>query len=154
MLPIIIGVGITVIAITVSIYTRETTGHPLTNMDQAKSVISATSKFRALSLAEIAELNGLIFNSSQSRSVAYHDSLREQFKQYPGGFGEKMTESEALEVLSIRGGDIMKFDKEMLKQKHRKSMIMNHPDRGGSAYLAMKINEAKAVLETGYMFKK
>lgn len=35
----------------------------------------------------------------------------------------------------------------MLKDKHRKVMMLNHPDRGGSPFMAKKINEAKDMLE-------
>lgn len=115
----------------------------------------ATSKLRRLPLSRIALLNGITLSESthSSQSVA-HNSLRQQFLKFPGGFGAKMTESEALELLSIRGDEIMALDSNLLKKKHRKCMLMNHPDRGGSAYLAMKINEAKDVLAKSYMFKK
>ena len=35
---------------------------------------------------------------------------------------------------------------EKVKEAHRRVMVANHPDAGGSHYLASKINEAKDVM--------
>ena len=62
---------------------------------------------------------------------------------YRGGFDAKMSRREASLVLGVREG----APKDAIKDAHRRIMIANHPDRGGSAYLATKVNEAKDVLE-------
>lgn len=33
-----------------------------------------------------------------------------------------------------------------MKEAHRRIMIANHPDAGGSSYIATKVNEAKDML--------
>jgi DnaJ family protein C protein 19 len=59
-----------------------------------------------------------------------------------GGFEPQMSPREAMQILSID-----KLTKETLKKQHRSIMLLNHPDRNGSPYLASKINEAKEMLD-------
>ncbi|RIA87496.1 hypothetical protein C1645_285885 [Glomus cerebriforme] len=65
-------------------------------------------------------------------------------KYYKGGFDAKMNKREAALILGLRETSI---NKAKIKEAHRKVVILNHPDRGGSPYLASKINEAKEFLE-------
>ncbi|KAG8660295.1 hypothetical protein MANES_02G141900v8 [Manihot esculenta] len=61
---------------------------------------------------------------------------------YDGGFHPVMTRREASLILGIR--ESTPVDK--VKEAHRRVMVANHPDAGGSHYLASKINEAKDLL--------
>ena len=57
-----------------------------------------------------------------------------------GGFQAKMDKHEAADILGIK---LNQITSKRLKDAHRKIMIANHPDRGGSPYVAAKVNEAK-----------
>lgn len=54
----------------------------------------------------------------------------------------KMSKKEALEVLGLAQGA---SNKDVL-EAYRRLIAKNHPDHGGSAYMASKLNEAKEVL--------
>ncbi|KAK9235341.1 hypothetical protein V1525DRAFT_410298 [Lipomyces kononenkoae] len=65
-------------------------------------------------------------------------------KFYKGGFDPKMNAKEALLILGLTESSL---SRSKLKEAHRRIMLLNHPDRGGSPYIATKINEAKDFLE-------
>ncbi|XP_076637959.1 mitochondrial import inner membrane translocase subunit TIM14 [Colletes latitarsis] len=64
-------------------------------------------------------------------------------KYYKGGFESKMTRREASLILGVSPT----ANKAKVKEQFKKVMAVNHPDRGGSPYIAAKINEAKDLLE-------
>ncbi|WOL15369.1 mitochondrial import inner membrane translocase subunit TIM14-3 isoform X4 [Canna indica] len=63
-------------------------------------------------------------------------------KFYQGGFQQQMTRREAALILGVREHDPF----HTVTAAHRRMMVANHPDAGGSHYLASKINEAKDML--------
>ncbi|ODV83236.1 hypothetical protein CANARDRAFT_100803 [[Candida] arabinofermentans NRRL YB-2248] len=133
-LPLIIGIGITISALTI------------------KSAINATIRYKKLTPFQIASLNNIYMK--RKKLTQNEQQLHDIFHDYRGGFNNKMTESEALLILEIQGSDIINLNHDMLKKRHRRMMMINHPDKGGSPYLALQINRAKDVLEQGFMFKK
>jgi len=64
-------------------------------------------------------------------------------KYYRGGFEKEMSRREASLILGISPS----ANANRIKEAHKRIMIINHPDKGGSPYLAAKINEAKEKLE-------
>jgi hypothetical protein len=76
---------------------------------------------------------------------AHGDAWREHVQgegTAPPGAGPEMDRDEALAILGLTRG----AGKEDIRAAHRRLMQRFHPDRGGSDYLAAKINEAKRVL--------
>ncbi|RPA80163.1 hypothetical protein BJ508DRAFT_415521 [Ascobolus immersus RN42] len=63
---------------------------------------------------------------------------------YKGGFEQRMNRREATLILQLSERNLNKAN---IRKHHRALMLINHPDRGGSPYLAGKINEAKEFLE-------
>ncbi|VEN53135.1 unnamed protein product [Callosobruchus maculatus] len=64
-------------------------------------------------------------------------------KYYKGGFDPKMNRREASLILGVSPS----ANKQKVKEAFKRVMAANHPDRGGSPYIASKINEAKDFLE-------
>jgi DnaJ homolog subfamily C member 19 len=73
---------------------------------------------------------------------------------YRGGFQQEMTRREALLILGLRESAAQ--DAQRVKDAHRRIMLANHPDSGGSPYISVKVNEAKDMLlgkkRTGSVF--
>ncbi|GIX60672.1 mitochondrial import inner membrane translocase subunit TIM14, putative [Babesia caballi] len=58
------------------------------------------------------------------------------------GFEHKMTYSEACSILNVSPT----APKDKIREHYKQLMMRNHPDNGGSTYIASKVNEAKDFL--------
>ena len=76
-----------------------------------------------------------------------HPDWRDQAKDYAGAAGagsgsSAMSRDEAYQVLDLETG----ASEEEIRQAYKRLMANLHPDKGGSSYLAAKINQAKDIL--------
>ncbi|KAG9155462.1 hypothetical protein Leryth_009891 [Lithospermum erythrorhizon] len=100
----------------------------------------ATPLFAGLSVAAAAYVGRYGIQAWQAFKARPPTARLRKF--YEGGFQPKMTRREAALILGIK--ESTPIDK--LREAHRRVMVANHPDAGGSHYLASKINEAKEIL--------
>ena len=121
-------------------------------------VVRGAFKDKSLDELSIAELSVLLAEcqkkDSQSASVleSYLDRMRadewrEYVDEHPGSDernhgSDEMTRDEALKVLGLSEG----ASRDEIIKAHKKLMRNNHPDRGGSTWLAARINRAKDIL--------
>jgi hypothetical protein len=75
--------------------------------------------------------------------AAAQEQEQEQPQNERGRTG--MSRAEALKVLGLEEG----ASDDEVRAAHRRLMLQNHPDKGGTDYIAAKINEAKDVLLPG-----
>ena len=81
---------------------------------------------------------------------AFLDRMHENWQEKAGDQGRQqaptspgeMSHAEALEILGLKAG----ASQEEIIMAHKRLMQKLHPDRGGSVYLAAKINQAKETL--------
>jgi hypothetical protein len=107
------------------------------------------SSLRPVELAQLWQEYRWTDPASAQLVEAYLDrsypAWREDMAQSASGTGERssspMTRREALDILGLDDT----ADADAIRHAHRTLMAKLHPDRGGSTYLAAKINQAKDV---------
>jgi hypothetical protein len=89
-------------------------------------------------------------DSTQPRQNIFREWFDVGTKYYDGGFEDTMTRREAALILGVRESS----SPARVKDAHRNLLIANHPDTGGSTFLAGKLNEAKELLLKGKSQRK
>lgn len=103
-----------------------------------------------LSVAELIQLLDECRRADAASAAAVASYLRQHHPEAGDGAGRGhpsagrggMSEKEAREILGVSGD----ADRDEILTAHRRLMQRLHPDRGGSDYLASKINQAKDLL--------
>ncbi|GAA5949946.1 hypothetical protein JCM21900_005534 [Sporobolomyces salmonicolor] len=111
------------------------------------SILAGTAAFAALGLGARASLRAAARNGARLNpllaAIAGTEGKAGKEEWIKGGFQPKMDRKEAAQILGLRDSH-MTINR--LKDAHRRIMLANHPDRGGSPYIASKVNEAKDLL--------
>ena len=123
--PFLVGLGVAGVAMAAR-GTLQAVQHVKSNPELMKQAVAIQAGFRAMPNA-FPNLSQFL----KSRSA--------------GGFESAMSRREAAQILGVRET----ASKKDIKEAHRKIMMLNHPDRGGSPFVASKINEASEVLQGG-----
>ena len=89
-------------------------------------------------------------STTQPRQNIFREWFDVGTKYYDGGFEDTMTSREAALILGVRESS----SPARVKDAHRNLLILNHPDTGGSTFLAGKLNEAKELLLKGKSQRK
>lgn len=110
----------------------------------------AGKTLRSLSLDNLLEILSEVSEDDQSVQVLtayldrYHSGEWQRSNKASDAInkGNAMTMEEAYEILGLETG----ASEASIKEAHHKLMNRNHPDHGGSNFLATKINQAKDLL--------
>lgn len=135
-------------------FLRMSLDHDTGTMDGV--VLEGSYEGRRLSELDLGDLLSLltVCRAEDTQSVAVLEAYLDRVHGdgwragYHGGgasHGEEtshMTATEAREILGLGA----EASREEIVEAHRRLMQKNHPDRGGSTYLAAKINQAKETL--------
>ncbi|KAK6644573.1 Mitochondrial import inner membrane translocase subunit tim14 [Polyplax serrata] len=119
--------------------------HVLYGVKPGSSVVAV-----GLGLAAVGFAGRYIFKQLPNLTTKMNEAIKSfpamdmNSKYYKGGFEPQMTKREACLILGISPS----ASKIKIKEAHKRIMLLNHPDRGGSPYLAAKINEAKDFIES------